>query len=269
VTVRRVHTPDAIAELLTANRSTMAGKRPLAPSGRSQLGQTVRVQGGGPPLPGVLSNFPGASFRLIDVAGDPHLAHQLTVTGAFQVTSGDTDLADWILRATWASYGWETVADIDLVHGTTFTVYASSLQVAALQVDFGAGAQSVSVGAFVALGERADSSRPPQRTLRVINSNDADATILPGASSQAALIPNYARDLVVQFQTTPQGAAVTGVVQFRGDNAVIVSEVVVNFNGDSPPPIPIPNDADTVRIFNLATSVGTMRTPRFIFGLAL
>jgi hypothetical protein len=259
-----------MAELLTAGRSTMAGKLPLAPSGRSQLGQTVQVSGAPNPPPGVLRNALGASFRLIDIAGDPHLAHQLTVTGAFQVTSGDTDLADWILRATWASYGWETVADIDLVHGTTFTVYASSLQVAAQQLDFGSGAQDVRVGAFVALGERADSSRPPQRTLRVINSNGADATIAPGQSSQAAFIPNYARDLVVQFQTTPQGAPVFGVLQFRGDNAVIVSEVVVDFNsGFSPPPMPIPNDADTVRIFNLATSTGTMRTPRFIFGLAL
>lgn len=232
-------------------------------------GSTLIFDGPGsvpPVLPGSTASQP---HRVIDIQGPAHLAQPLTVTGGVIVV-GDPGNPDWILRAQWAAYGWRTSAEIDLVRGTVFTVFANSLQVDVLATDpDNEAGHSGTVGAFVAYGVRTAPARPPTRTFRLIDDGGGSATIAPGGISNAVAIPAYARDVfLLSGQNVSPGADQsyalifdnsTGsqLTKFRGQNGVFASQIA----------IPIPNDADTCFLENIGAA--NIDHPRLIFGLAL
>jgi hypothetical protein len=206
--------------------------------------------------------------RVIDLnGGDANLAQAITVHAAV-IAVADPGNPDWMLRVMWSAFGWSTQADIDLVLGTTFTVFASSLSVDVI-ANGDEGGYAGAVGAFACYGNHPGTGRPPQRTLAVGEDPDGDASIPPGGQTLRVFIPAYARDLQVLFGTT--GAAGDCDFAVRFDNATgsqISTTRMQNGIIGSQMAIPIPNDAVQAMVQNIDTTQ-TMVRPRLIFGLAL
>jgi hypothetical protein len=201
----------------------------------------------------------------------------MTVTGSL-IAAASSSLGEsgWIFRARWSSYGYETSADVDVVKGTTFSVFGSSLQVSVLDTDpfdedFATGVpqHEATIGAFVAFGARPGNARAPSRTIVVPRTLGPPPTFFfaAGTSSPPVLIPTYARDVMLLVAPV---AATTCILTFETDVASVVASVYMRFGDPLVPTtysIPIPMSASQVTYVNVGP--GAVETPRLVFGLAL
>lgn len=153
----------------------------------------------------------------------------------------------------WGIGGVQAEARLDLINGTTVSVWATWLRVLAVnfaEVGFG---PTVKVGAFVGYYPNTNVPGPQLTEFRAIP--------LADTASELVRIPPYAMELTISTQ--PAGAY---TVEFlMSDGAVVVATYA--FAGSTIARIPIPGEAAFVRLTN--TSGAPMVRRNYIFRLAL
>lgn len=194
-----------------------------------------------------LALFPtGQWLRLLDLTGDPQLATQATVScslGGVKVS----DMPRVIGRIQWGSDGGTHEALFDFIHGTQLSIPSDGIRVDAMIEGNQAGVPQVIAGASVGYYPRGGLS--PRRT--ILNPEIVDAQ-----SAVAYDIPAFASHVSIGIGSVPAtqtGAVVT--VEFMSAGGGSMTFVTSMSTYEASRPIPIPNGATQVQVYNLLEEI--------------
>lgn len=208
-----------------------------------------------------------SAVPIIGIEGDDETAQAVTITMSVappRAASAAPLAGLRVIQGTvqWGLGGHRTEAEFDVIHGTTFSILASSVRVLARNIaPVGPLPVSVLVGAFVGYFQK-PFLPGPQLTI-------ARGGIFPGgaiapAASELVIIPAYAS----QLEVLRTGAVAYRIDFFGADGTVsTLSASVAVAAATGVAVIPIPADASIVRFVN--TGAVAIASRRYIFRLAL